>query len=55
MKKCVLSAIAGALVMLVTILIAANIIVAHNQKPSEYEHIDFVSSITSADCFVCSE
>lgn len=54
MKKCVLSAIAGALAMLVTILIASNIGTAHNQEPSEYEHIGYVSTITEAECYVCS-
>ena len=55
MKKCVLSAIAGALAMLVVILIAANISTTHNQGPSEYEHIDYVSTITEAECYVCGD
>ena len=55
MKKCVLSAFAGALAMLVTKLIVANISTAHNQRPSEYEHIDYVSTITEAECYVCGD
>lgn len=53
MKKCVLSAIAGALIMLVAIIFAARISAAQKQKPKEYEHIDYVSNITQEECFVC--
>ena len=55
MKKCILSAIGGALMMLVAIIIAANISAARKQKPKEYEHIDYVSTITVAECFVCGD
>lgn len=53
MKKCILSAIAGALAMLVAIIIAANISAARKQEPKEYEHIDYVSTITEVECYVC--
>ena len=53
MKKCILSAIAGAAAMLVVLIIAANVRAAKEQNTEEYEHIDFVSTITQEDCFVC--
>ena len=53
MRKCILSAIAGALIMLVAIIIAARISDAQEQTPKEYEHIDYVSNITQEECFVC--
>lgn len=53
MKKCILSAIAGALTMLIAIIIAANISAAQKQAPQEYEHLDYVSTITEAECYVC--
>ena len=53
MKKCILSAIAGAAAMLVFLIVAANISAAREQEPEEYEHIDFISTITQDDCFVC--
>ena len=40
MKKCFLSAIAGALATLVAILITARISTVREQVPKEYEHID---------------
>ena len=57
MKKCILSAIAGAFVMLVTLIVIANISVSREQaqEKKEYEHIDFISTITQEDCFVCGE
>lgn len=55
MKKCILSAIGGALTMLVAIVIAANISATSKQEPEEYEHIDYVSSITEAECYVCGD
>lgn len=55
MKKCILSAIAGALAMLVAIIIAARISAAQKQTPKEYEHIDYVSDITQEECFVCAD
>lgn len=53
MKKCILSAIAGALAMLVAIEIAARISTAQEQVLKKYEHIDYVSNITQEGCFVC--
>lgn len=53
MKKCILSAIAGALAMLLATTIAARIRAARKQTPKEYAHIDYVSTITREDCFVC--
>ena len=53
MKKCVLSALAGALAMLIVITIVARISAAQEQTPKEYEHIDYVSNITQEECFVC--
>ena len=53
MKKCILSALAGALAMLVVIIIAATIHANKDQTPKDYEHIDYVSTITEAECYVC--
>ena len=53
MKKCILSALAGAFAMLVFLIVAENISTARGQEAEEYEHIDFVSTITQDDCFVC--
>ena len=53
MKKCILSAIAGALAMLLAIVIASRIGTDQEQISTEYEHIDYVSNITQEECFVC--
>ena len=55
MKKCILSAIGGALAMLITLIIIANVSAVREQKQEKkpYEHIDFVSAITQEDCFLC--
>ena len=55
MKKCILSAIGGALAMLIALIIIANVSAAkeQTQEKKEYEHIDFISTITQDDCFVC--
>lgn len=55
MKKCILSALAGALAMLVVVIIVATIHVNKDQPPKDYEHIDYVSSITEAECYVCGD
>ena len=55
MKKCILSALAGALAMLVVIIIAATIYAKKDQPPKDYEHIDYVSTITGAECHICSD
>ena len=43
MKKCILSAIAGALAMLAAMIIAANVSTAKERVPEDYEHIDYIS------------
>lgn len=53
MKKCILSALAGAVAMFVMLVVIANVRI--ETRPEEYEHIDYVSTITQEDCFVCSE
>lgn len=55
MKKCILSAIAGALAMLIVITIAATLHRNKEQLQEEYEHIAYVSSITQEECYVCSD
>lgn len=53
MKKCILSALSGAALMFFLLVVIAN---AQSAKVAEeYEHIDYVSTITSQDCFACSE
>ena len=46
MKKCILSAIAGALAMLAAMIIAVNVSAAKERIPEDYEHIDYISIIT---------
>ena len=53
MKKCILSAIAGALVMLIAITSASAIIADKQQSQQDYKHIDYVSKITPEECYVC--
>lgn len=53
MKKCILSTIAGALTMLIVIIIAANIHTSKKQAPTEYKHIDYISNVSSDECYVC--
>ena len=55
MKKCILSAIVGALAMLGALVIIANISTARKQTPEKYEHINYVSNITPEECFVCGD
>lgn len=55
MKKCILSAVAGAMAMFLLLAILANIHAAKKQKTTEYEHIDYVSNISREQCFVCGE
>ena len=57
MKKCILSAIGGAFAMLISLIVIANVSVAKEQaqEKKEYEHIDFVSTITQEECFVCGD
>ena len=55
MKKCILSAIAGALAMLILIIVAFNVSTAKERVPENYEHIDYISTITQEECYVCSD
>ena len=55
MRKCILSAIAGALAMLILIIVAANVSTAKERVPEDYEHIDYISTITQEECYVCSD
>lgn len=55
MRKCIIAAIAGALAMLAVILIASRFQGSQVRTEAEYEHIDYISTITSEQCFVCSE
>lgn len=55
MKKCILSALAGAVTMLVLLAVIANIQTVKASLQEEYEHIDYVSNITDADCYVFGE
>lgn len=55
MRKCILSAIAGALAMLILIIVAANVSTAKKRIPEDYEHIDYISTITQEECYICSD
>ena len=53
MKKCIISALLGAVLTLLMLVLIAN---AQQVKATEeYEHIDYVSNITPEECFVCGE
>ena len=55
MKKYILSASAGALAMLILIIVAANVSTAKERVPEDYEHIDYISTITQEECYVCGD
>ena len=55
MKKCILSALAGAMAMLIAITVMASIHANKAQHPKNYEHIDYISNITSEECYVCGD
>ena len=55
MKKCILSAIAGALAMLIAIMVAAAIHANKEQPPEKYEHINYFSEISQDECYVCGD
>jgi len=55
MKKCILSAIVGALAMLLAIMVAARIQTYHAEAMMDYEHIDYVSNITPEECDICAD
>ena len=51
MKKCILSASAGALAMLLILYGITTFTSA--KEPEEYEHIDYVSDLPQEDCYIC--
>ena len=55
MKKIILSALAGALVMFLTIFGIAAVSVSWEQvqEPMSYVHVDYVTELTQEDCFLC--
>lgn len=55
MKKIILSALAGALVMFLTIFGIAAVSVSWEQvqEPRSYVHVDYVTELTQEDCFLC--
>ena len=53
MKRYILSAILGALVMLLAVGAAARLNMNPEQK--RYVHMDYVSNITSEACYICSD
>ena len=55
MKKCIVSAIAGALAMLVAIMVAAAVHANKEQTPEKYAHIDYTSAISQDACYVCGD
>ena len=55
MKKCIASAIAGALAMLIAIMVAAAIHANKEQTPEKYEHISYISAITQDECYICGD
>jgi len=55
MKKYILTAIAGALAMLIVITVMATAHANKERVPKEYEHIDYVSTITPEECYVCGD
>ena len=55
MKKCIISALAGALAMLIAITIMATVHANKEQSSRDYEHIDYISKITPEECYVCGD
>ena len=55
MKKCILSALAGAMAMLFAIAVMASFHANKAQHPKDYEHIDYISNIVSEECYVCGD
>ena len=53
MKKYILSALAGAATMFLLLALIAN--TRNAQGTEEYEHIDYVSAITEAECYICGD
>lgn len=55
MKKCILSALAGAMAMFIAIAVMATIHTNKAQQPKDYEHIDYISNIAAEECYVCGK
>ena len=55
MKKYILSGLAGAGMMLAVLSLFSFIRKNTEGQPEEYQHINYVSAITSDECYVCSE
>ena len=55
MKKYILSALAGAMAMLIAITVMATIHQNKSQHPKDYEHIDYISNIAAEKCYVCGD
>ena len=55
MKKCIISALAGALAMLIAITIMATVHANKEQSSRDYEHIDYISRIIPEECYVCGD
>lgn len=55
MKKCILSALVGAVTMFVLLAVIANVQTGIVPQQEEYEHIDYISSISTAECYICGE
>lgn len=55
MKNCIISALAGAVTMFALLVVITNIQTAKAPQQEEYEHTDYVSNITEAECYVCGE
>ena len=55
MKKCVLSAVAGALAMLILLAVTGRSCDNGVQASERYEHIDYVAAITEEDCYLCGD
>lgn len=53
MKKCIVSALAGALGMFLFFYGIAFFRTAKETAENEYEHIDFVTEITQEECYIC--
>ena len=53
MKKSVSSMLAGALAMLSAISVIATINANKEQSYEDYDHIDYVSTITQEECYIC--
>ena len=55
MKKCILSALVGAVTMFLLLAVIANVQTGKVPRQEEYEHIDYISSISTTECYICGE